>query len=338
MLAHTGVCGLATNWVLYSHLAVDIFIVLSGFCLILPVVRAGGLPGTVLTFYLRRARRILPPFYAALAFSLLATLLLQHCNYQAIGLAPRAVLINAALLQDVYLDQNIFNGPFWSIAVEWRIYFLFPLVVWSLVRFGCLSTLAWTAALGYALTGAIVHWQPQMYLACPWYLFLFAMGASAGWVAFAPSDLTRPCRIKWGWPSALFGAALAFVLHLFPVTASPNPPFGAYMPLIDAIGGAAVASCLIVLAQARSDASRKARAILGSRLCAGLGTFAYSLYLVHMPCVRLLSRLLSVWSITPITRVLLLAGIGVPLIIGFAYLFFLVCERPFLNLQSTKVR
>ena len=51
----------------YGHLAVAVFIVLSGYCLMLPVARTEGavLPGGALAFIQRRARRILPPYYAA---------------------------------------------------------------------------------------------------------------------------------------------------------------------------------------------------------------------------------------------------------------------------------
>src|SRR3954471_12542899 len=47
-----------------GHYAVDVFIVLSGYCLMLPLLRLkGGLP--FLPFMLRRAIRILPTYYAA---------------------------------------------------------------------------------------------------------------------------------------------------------------------------------------------------------------------------------------------------------------------------------
>src|SRR5262245_17117716 len=54
-----------------GHLSVAVFIVISGFCLALPVVKNGDeLRGGVLAFLKRRAWRILPPYYAAMALSL----------------------------------------------------------------------------------------------------------------------------------------------------------------------------------------------------------------------------------------------------------------------------
>ena len=63
-----GVFLLNTLFLSYGHYAVPVFIVLSGYCLMLPVVRNGNgtLPKGFMDFMRRRARRILPPYYAAL--------------------------------------------------------------------------------------------------------------------------------------------------------------------------------------------------------------------------------------------------------------------------------
>lgn len=52
--------------------AVDLFIVLSGFCLMLPIVKGdGALRGGAWKFFQRRAWRILPTYFLALGFSLI---------------------------------------------------------------------------------------------------------------------------------------------------------------------------------------------------------------------------------------------------------------------------
>src|SRR5579864_8923878 len=68
----SGLAGILANWLQYPHFAVSVFIVLSGFSLMLPVARNGyKLPWGVWGFYWRRARRILPPYYFALGLTLL---------------------------------------------------------------------------------------------------------------------------------------------------------------------------------------------------------------------------------------------------------------------------
>jgi len=56
----------------FGHYAVGAFIVLSGYCLMLPIVRStdGKISGGTFHFFKRRAMRILPPYYAALILSL----------------------------------------------------------------------------------------------------------------------------------------------------------------------------------------------------------------------------------------------------------------------------
>ena len=61
------------KFVRYGMFAVVIFIVLSGYCLMLPIVRSNKryFSGGLLEFFKRRIRRILPPYYAALVFCIL---------------------------------------------------------------------------------------------------------------------------------------------------------------------------------------------------------------------------------------------------------------------------
>ena len=65
------------NLLLFGHFGVSVFIILSGYCLMLPVARSpdGLIPGGSQAFLWRRARRILPPYYAALMLALLLALM-----------------------------------------------------------------------------------------------------------------------------------------------------------------------------------------------------------------------------------------------------------------------
>ena len=58
------------GWFIYGRFAVVVFIVLSGFSLALSPARHGWRLDGVSRFASRRARRILPPYWAALVFSL----------------------------------------------------------------------------------------------------------------------------------------------------------------------------------------------------------------------------------------------------------------------------
>ena len=314
-----------TNVLAYGHFAVGVFIVVSGFCLMRPVVLSGRLPRGFLS---RRARRILPPYYAALAFSLLLiwTVLGRDTGTHwdlSVPVSASGYVGNALLLEDVLGAPQV-NHVFWSIAVECQIYLLFPLLVFVWRRRGRLAALALATAASAALC-ALVDVFPlagpfRLAGLTPQYLFLFALGAAAAEVCFGS---WRP-RIPWAVASGLTACVLVCAcVVLQPGAADPRLRF------LDPLVGIATAALLV--ATTRAGRSR-ARTLLGSRAPATLGTFAYSVYLIHAPLLQL------VWQ-SLIGPVALPAGIafaalvlvGVPVAVACAYGFFCVCERPFVR-------
>ena len=83
----------------YGRFAVVVFIALSGFSLALPPARSGWRFDSLATFARRRAWRILPPYWAALGFSLVMTwfVLAQPGLPVPDG---RSVLVDGLLVQD----------------------------------------------------------------------------------------------------------------------------------------------------------------------------------------------------------------------------------------------
>src|SRR5690349_3676249 len=67
-----------------GHYAVVAFIVLSGFCLMLPLARSKSAPASfeLPTFVKRRARRILPPYYASVLLALAIIAIVPGMNEQ----------------------------------------------------------------------------------------------------------------------------------------------------------------------------------------------------------------------------------------------------------------
>jgi len=201
-----GYTALLTGWLTHAHLAVQVFIVLSGYCLMLPVARNGGrLRGFASSFYARRARRILPTFYAALTLNLLLILgplgKMTGTHWDAcLPVTWEAVAANAFMVQDLFERWKI-NHAFWSIAIEWRLYFLFPIVVWAFRRLG-----RWIAAGVFAITAMVIALQLPFEGAW-WgvretvsFFGLFVLGALA---ASRPQWEARPAR-----SAALFATAI----------------------------------------------------------------------------------------------------------------------------------
>lgn len=142
----------------FGHYAVDVFIVLSGFCLAMPVVRGDGhLVGGALKFFGKRARRILPPYFFTLAFSLLLIwLVIGHRTGTlwdtCLPVDWKGTLTHLFLVQDLARGENSkINYPLWSISVEWRIYFLFPLLMALRRRWGAVLVAAAALVVAYAI-------------------------------------------------------------------------------------------------------------------------------------------------------------------------------------------
>jgi peptidoglycan/LPS O-acetylase OafA/YrhL len=327
--APRGGIGDLTEWLVWGHFAVGLFIVISGFCLMLPVVRAGTvLRGGARSFLRRRARRIVPPFYLAVVFSLLLIGLLigrdtgTHWDV-AIPVTWRGLLANLFLVQDV-VDRGQINVALWSVAVEWHIYFLFPILIWAWRRFGVVSTAA--AAFVVSVVGFIALRHTALANAEPQYLLLFVLGMIGAAVCFSPDRPWSALRERVPW-SLLAAASLAVLVALIAVLGRAQAQAKEdYLDFL--VGGFAL--CLLVAAT-RPRPTRLTR-FFGWRPLTFLGTFAYSIYLVHAPLLQVVWQYgLHPLGLDSTTTLALLVSVGIPLVVAVAYGFFLLCELPFMN-------
>jgi peptidoglycan/LPS O-acetylase OafA/YrhL len=315
-----------TDWMVFGHLAVTVFIVVSGFSLGLsPARHALSFKGGGWSFLQRRFWRIVPPYWAALAFAtiLIGLQIIEPATPGNYGW--RDFTIYAALLQDAFGNVSP-NGAFWSIAVEWHIYFLFPLVVIGWRRWGVWPVLTVVASLvvGQHLMGALVPAVALFDRFTPVYFILFVAGGTAAVLAHR-ARCAGICL--WAGASLIAGAIL--VLGLVDSSITTDWYFW-----IDLIVGLGTAALFVALSQGRL--AWLARALSLSWL-ARIGEFAYSLYLVHAPILAMLTTfVVQTLRLEPMTELWLLLGLGVPASLGGAYVFFLACERPFLAVRTWK--
>ena len=308
----------------FGHYAVSVFIVLSGFCLMLPILRGDGtLRGGASRFFQRRAKRILPPYYLAMALSLLliATLIGTKTGTWWDGSVPvsrTAIVTHLLLLQD-YLDSTLINHVFWSVATEWHIYFLFPMLLLMFRRLGGGRATALGVGSTYLISVLTVRLNLHLEMVGQFILGMFgatiAYSAEPRWTAWRD-------RISWG-PVAL--AALTATAAL---GAAGHRIYGITIYLEPLVGIATVATILHVL----RPGPNLIRAALDWRPAIALGGFSYSLYLIHAPLIQLIWQ----YGIAPIhcgtdASFLLLLAFGTPLIVAAAWLFSRVGERPFLS-------
>jgi peptidoglycan/LPS O-acetylase OafA/YrhL len=323
----------------FGHDAVAVFIVLSGYCLMLPVARGDGhVVGGTRYFIARRAWRILPPYYAALLATLLLISLVPVLQTRtgttwddslpAFALGPIAT--HLLVIHDLF-PAWIFriNGPLWSVATEWQIYFFFPfllLPVWR--RSGSLVTLL----VGFAVGCAPLWFAPSVAARCaPWYLGLFALGMCAASVGFSGRSLEHPLAKRLPWKLALWVLTGSCVLG----TTVLVKTWFRVLPLSDALVGATTAALLVNYTECALNGGDRPKPmllrLLESRPLVRLGHFSYSLYLTHLPIVALCYFGLRPFALSAQARMASLIALGVPASLAFAYVFFWLVERHFLG-------
>ncbi|MFI7132816.1 acyltransferase family protein [Nonomuraea sp. NPDC050153] len=315
-----------TGWLLYGHFAVVVFIVLSGFSLAISPARTGWRLGGIPTFLNRRAWRILPPYWAALAFSLVIawTVIPQPGQQTPTG---QSALIYGLLLQDVFGSPSP-NGALWSIAVEAQLYLVFPLMLLVLRKMGAAVMLGAVTAI-VVVVGALAPSVPAVDLLMrltPQFAALFAMGAVCAGVVRARE---RTERLPWHW----FATAAALPALLLIVVAGPVWVVANFFWVDLAVGPAAG---LLLTGVATGRPVWLVR-LLDTRPLRRLGSFSYSLYLIHSPLVVMVNRLVVAPHVPPgLPAFLLTLALAVPVSVGAAWLFASVFELPFQRHRSWK--
>ncbi|MFF3442173.1 acyltransferase family protein [Streptosporangium sp. NPDC002721] len=307
------------GWLLYGHFAVVVFIVLSGFSLAVSPARSGWRLGDVRRFARRRAWRILPPYWAALTFSLVIawTLVTQP------GEGPptaKSVVVYGLLLQDVFGAPSP-NGAFWSIAIEAQLYLAFPLLLLILRRAGAAVMVGLVTAVVVAI-GLLAPGVPAVDMLMrltPQFAVLFALGVVAAGVVGAGE---RARRLPWHWLAPL---AAAPVLAVIVVRGSVWTV--AHYFWIDIALGPSVALLLAAVATGRPALLVR---VLDLRPIRALGSFSYTLYLIHAPIVVAVHQLV----VTPrvpagLPAFLVALALAVPVTLLAARLFAAVFELPF---------
>ncbi len=160
----------------------------------------------------------------------------------------------------------------------------------------------------------------------PQYIGLFALGILGADIAYGRSGLFPALR-----RSAPAAALLGLTTLLMLAVSGVRLGHGGVLPLPirDFFVGLWAAALLVTAANAEIAWLRRA---FSWRPLVFIGTFAYSLYLVHAPLIQVLWQYVFVpFQGRPVPLFLAFTFVGAPLIVGAAYLFFLVCERPFLT-------
>ena len=312
------------GWLMYGRLAVVFFLIISGFSLALSPARSGWRLTSVKQFLRRRSFRILPPYWAALAGSLViaATIVpASHAGPPTI----RTVLVYSLLLQDVMVTPTP-NGAFWSIAVEVELYLALPALLLLHRRWGGIGlltiVLSPVAVFGVLSNNGtpvedVNHLAPNL---AP----VFVAGILAASVTNQPKGIRQ---IPWLGLSIVASAPVICLI----VTRGPTWTVNHYF-WIDVAAAPPMAFLIIAVAVGRP---RALQLLLDRSPARTLGSFSYSLYLIHLPIIMVINRKIAVpYAGKGLPAFLTTLLLGVPLSILCAWLFAKVFEKPFQGNRS----
>ncbi|HET9932147.1 MAG TPA: acyltransferase [Polyangiaceae bacterium] len=314
----------------YGHYAVDLFIVLSGYCLMLPVLRSPRQFDSA-RFLIRRAARILPPYYAAMLFSW--ALILSFIGHPSgthwdvsIPVSARDIVYHSLLIHDLSeASAPKINHAHWSVAVEWKLYFLFPLLLIAKKRFGAVVTVVAATVSSYVLW--LVLRRYSLFNPSPWgssvyYLGLFAFGMLA-------ADLAEPQARSFS-PTFRRNINVGVALLSLVVVALSSRYFGRLgdLPLQVVSAGVGAWSAVLLVSLRVRSLPRWLSTTFSNPASEWIGRRSFSLYLTHAPILELVYRCLAAARVTGASLILLMLGLATPAAVLISAAFYRLVELP----------
>jgi peptidoglycan/LPS O-acetylase OafA/YrhL len=328
VLYHAGIEAFSGGFV-----GVDIFFVISGYLIttiILSEIREDRF--SIITFYERRARRILPAlFFVMLCCLPFAWLWLLPKHYKEFSESIAAVSVFSSNIffreQSGYFSTAAELKPLlhtWSLAVEEQFYIFFPPLLMLLWRkrktwmFKSLVTAA-VASLAWAHWGAY-HEPSATFFLLPTRAWELAIGALIAFyfLHHPESRVHIQSRRTMSEVCGFLGVAL---ICLSILTFDKQTPFPSLYALLPTVGTALI----IVFSSPTTVVGR----ILGIRPMVGIGLISYSTYLWHQP-LFVFARHASIQS-PDTNQFLALSGLSF-ILAWFSWRF---VEKPFRDKQTT---
>lgn len=276
ILFHAGL-----DWVPGGYVGVDVFFVISGFLItgiLMRELEAGSF--SVLTFYERRARRILPALFSVMAVTAgLGILFMLPYELRELAQSMIAVL---SFVSNVFfwLEVNYFSTSAerlpllhtWSLSVEEQFYIFFPLALWLFWRFwrGGLIPAMFVVFLGSLLLAQLLVQRapsPAFYLLPTRAWELLAGSLSAVYLLRS----AQPGHVA----GEILGAAgLLSILYsiLFFHEGTPFPSLWTLVPVLGTVG-------VLIGASEHTFVGR----FLSLKPAVFIGLISYSAYLWHQP-------------------------------------------------------
>lgn len=306
------------SWISGGFVGVDVFFVISGY--LITTILADDLDNnsfSILSFYERRARRILPALLVVL-FCCLPFAWNWMTPDQLSGFSKSMVAVslfssNILFWREAgYFDSSATEKPLlhtWSLAVEEQYYLFFPVLLFLLWRHGHRKALLWIAILS-ALSLVMSEWGWRHKPEANFYLL-----PTRTWELLAGSICALLVRVKGVRRNeglSLAGLAMIAVANFIYDEHTPFPSLFSLLPVLGA--------CLVILFATADSLVGRA---LSWRPMVAIGLISYSAYLWHQP----LFAFARIRSLTTPSEGLM-AGLTMASL-GLAWLSWRYVESPF---------
>lgn len=270
------------EWLSGGFVGVDVFFVISGYLittLIINEMDQGKF--SIVNFYERRARRILPALFFVMLVCLpfawfwLAPLSLKDFGQSLVAVATFSSNI-LFLLESGYFEMGAEFKPLlhtWSLAVEEQYYILFPIFLLFTWRLG-LKWILSILVIAFVFSLGLAHWIVNDVPATTFYLIV-----TRGWELLIGVFAAFYLKHKGYFKSDKLNQTLSFLGLGFIVYAiiafDDTTPFPSLYALIPTVGTA-----LLILAAVPKTWIHK---LLSYPFIVGVGLISYSAYLWHQP-------------------------------------------------------
>ena len=335
-----GSFGRAVEWGLdRGWIGVQLFFVLSGFLITGILLDSQKAPNYFKSFFARRALRIFPLYFLALAVLFLLL--------PALGAMPAALVATPSQQLPFWLYVSNWTQPFgfnggtvthfWSLAVEEQFYLLWPFLLRNRSATATLrlSLAVAVASLLIRLVLLDLHVRPQaIYMFSVCRMDALALGGAMAAACRIPACAAwlRAHFRAMAWGAAGLGLLGAVVTHGYPRLSALEESIGytiLSLALALLVGGAAVAD---IVGGGGLFAALRNR---GLRL---VGKYSYAVYVFHRPVsdllgARYLEGLLPRPDVSVMSTLIYLAA-ALAVCLGLAALSYRFIERPFLKLKS----
>lgn len=310
-----------------GFVGVDVFFVISGY-LITTIILAEKEKGTfsLVNFYERRARRILPALFLVMLVSLpFAWLWLMPANME--GFAKSLIAVSTFSSNMLFWRETGYWGTVnelkpllhtWSLAVEEQYYVLFPLFLmfmWKFRRCWILGSFIFVAISSLLLAQWGAYNKPHgNFFLLPTRGWELAIGAFIAFYFLYKQQLVRNLLSHKIMDEAFGLLGLAMIMYAV-VAFKPSTPFPSFYALVPTLG----AAFIIIFSSPQTVVGR----VLGSKVFVGIGLISYSAYLWHQPMLAF-ARNESLTRPDHLTLIII-AMLSLPL----AYFSWRYVEKPF---------